>query len=62
MQLYFQGHFTGASMNPARTFAPAFFHQKYEHIWIYFGSQFAAAVLTPLAWKYLYTPGVKQLT
>ncbi len=45
--------FTGASMNPARSFAPAFLLQDYNHLWIYFvgpflGAFFAARVFRNL--------------
>jgi aquaporin NIP len=43
LEAYFAGPFTGASMNPARSFAPMFFSGDLKLFWIYVSSQFAAA-------------------
>jgi len=31
---HFQGPYTGCSMNPARTFAPAFWNDAWENHWV----------------------------
>jgi aquaporin Z len=41
----FAGPITGASMNPARSFAPALVSGKLESLWIYLTAPFIGAVL-----------------
>lgn len=38
--LYFQDPYSGGSMNPIRTFAPAFWNQSYPMHWVSFNSYF----------------------
>lgn len=42
------GKYTGASMNPARSLAPALWSGVWDHIWVYFFGPLAAAVVVPL--------------
>ena len=43
LEAYFLGPLTGASMNPARSFAPMFFSGDLSYFWIYATAQLAAA-------------------
>ena len=45
------GAFTGASMNPARTLAPAIFVGNYEGLWIYFIAPFLGTTLGALTYQ-----------
>lgn len=47
---YFGGPLTGASMNPARSLAPALFEGKTEQLWVYFIGPVIGACLA--AWLY----------
>lgn len=45
------GAYTGASMNPARSLAPAVFSGNVESLWIYVASPFAGAVMAALTYE-----------
>ncbi|KRG04673.1 aquaporin isoform X5 [Drosophila mojavensis] len=44
--------YTGASMNPARSLAPAVWNNSWEHHWIYWVAPLVASLITSLAYKY----------
>lgn len=48
-------HYTGTSVNPARSIAPAFFEggEALEHLWIFIIGPFAGGALAAFAWKVL---------
>lgn len=48
---YSQGPFTGASMNPARSFAPALWNGNFAHHWIYWIGPLTAAAITSVVYK-----------
>ncbi|KRF80380.1 aquaporin isoform X2 [Drosophila virilis] len=48
------GQFTGASMNPARSFAPAVWNNAWENHWVYWVSPLAAALVTSLVYKHVF--------
>ncbi|XP_062136886.1 aquaporin-like [Drosophila sulfurigaster albostrigata] len=50
------GPFTGASMNPARTFGPAVWNNFWEYHWIYWVSPMVSSALTAFLWKYAFKP------
>jgi len=41
----FESPYSGMSLNPARSTAPAVFARDYDHLWIYFVAPFGAALL-----------------
>jgi aquaporin Z len=45
----FAGPITGASMNPARSIAPAIFSGNYEHLWLYIAAPILGALLAIVA-------------
>ncbi|XP_068144014.1 aquaporin AQPcic-like [Drosophila tropicalis] len=45
------GPFTGASMNPARSFAPALWNTHFEYNWIYWLAPLSSAAVTAIAYK-----------
>lgn len=47
------GPVTGASMNPARSLAPALVSGTWEDLWIYTTAPFAGAALAAVVWKWL---------
>jgi MIP family channel proteins len=49
LEAMFAGNICGASMNPARSLAPALVSGHLEHIWIYLTAPFAGAALAVLA-------------
>jgi len=51
----FAGPICGASMNPARSFAPAIVSGHIEHLWIYITAPLLGACLAVFVWKYLNT-------
>ena len=59
LEAMFAGPVCGASMNPARSFAPAMVSGHYEHIWIYIVAPVAGAALAIPTWKYL-TANIKN--
>jgi len=53
LEAMFAGPICGASMNPARSMAPAFVSGHTEHLWIYIAAPVAGAVLAIPVWRYL---------
>ena len=49
---YFAGPFTGASMNPARSFGPAIVSNTMNVLWVYFLAPAAGAVLATLFYRF----------
>ena len=45
LEAIFAGPITGASMNPARSFAPAIISGHWESLWVYFTAPFLGAAL-----------------
>ncbi|KAH8253746.1 hypothetical protein KR032_006760, partial [Drosophila birchii] len=48
------GPFTGASMNPARSFAPALWNNHFEKNWIYWLAPLSSAAVTAYAYKIVF--------
>ncbi len=53
LEAMFAGPICGASMNPARSLAPALLSGHLEHIWIYLTAPFLGALLAVGAWRIL---------
>jgi len=53
LEAMFAGPICGASMNPARSLAPAVVSGHYEHLWIYLTATIAGAAFAIPLWKYL---------
>lgn len=51
LEAMFAGPITGASMNPARSIAPALFSGHTEHLWLYITAPILGALLAVLACK-----------
>ncbi|MEQ1744709.1 MAG: aquaporin [Saprospiraceae bacterium] len=51
MEALFAGPICGASMNPARSLAPAIVSGHFEHLWIYLTAPVAGAWLAALVWR-----------
>ncbi len=49
----FAGPICGASMNPARSFAPALVSNHLEHLWLYLIAPILGACSSVVLWKYL---------
>jgi len=59
LEAMFAGPVCGASMNPARSFAPAVVSGHTEHLWIYITATILGAVAAIPVWKYIATDGNK---
>ena len=53
LEAMFAGPISGASMNPARSLAPAMISGHTEHLWIYLTATIIGAVAAIPLWKYL---------
>jgi len=47
----FGGPISGASMNPARSFAPALVTGDFEHLWLYLIAPVCGSLLALIVWK-----------
>ncbi|XP_061393626.1 aquaporin-like [Musca vetustissima] len=54
------GPFTGASMNPARSFGPALWHNNFTKHWIYWVGPLPAAVVAAFSYKFIFKREVKE--
>lgn len=55
LEAMFAGPVTGASMNPARSIAPACFAMNFQHLWIYILAPILGSVLAVVSWKAIRT-------
>jgi aquaporin NIP len=53
LEALFAGPITGASMNPARSIAPAIVSGNISDLWIYIVAPILGAILASLTWKVL---------
>ena len=56
LEAIFAGPISGASMNPARSIAPAFVSGNITHVWIYIFAPLIGSVLAVFTFKILTTP------
>ena len=56
LEAMFAGPICGASMNPARSFAPAMVSGHLEHLWLYLVAPTVGAVAAVFTWRYLTRP------
>jgi len=55
------GPYTGCSMNPARSFAPALWNNQWSHHWIYWFGPIGGALITSFAYKAIFGISDKQV-
>ena len=60
LEAMFAGPICGASMNPARSLAPAIVSGHLEHLWIYLVATTMGAIVAIPIWKYLSTNSTNQ--
>ncbi|XP_060552215.1 lens fiber major intrinsic protein-like [Ruditapes philippinarum] len=48
--------FTGASMNPARSFCAAFISNSFDNLWVYWAGPILGGSIGALAYKYVFNP------
>ena len=53
LEAMFAGPICGASMNPARSIAPAIISENLQHLWLYIAAPIVGATLAVLTWKIL---------
>ena len=51
LEAMFAGPISGASMNPARSIAPALLSGHFEHLWVYIAAPILGALVAILAWR-----------
>lgn len=56
LEAMFAGPISGASMNPARSFGPAFASASYTDLWIYLAAPVLGAILATAVFRILYSP------
>jgi aquaporin NIP len=56
LEAMFAGPICGASMNPARSAAPAIVSANLEHLWVYLAGPFGGAFFASLIWKFVFNP------
>ncbi len=57
LEALFAGPISGASMNPARSLAPAVTSGQFEHLWVYLVAPLAGAVIAVPTCAYIQEPG-----
>ena len=53
LEAMFAGPISGASMNPARSLAPALVSNQTQHVWIYVTAPFVGALLAVITYQFL---------
>ncbi len=60
LEAMFAGPVSGASMNPARSLAPAMVSGQADHVWIYLTAPFLGAILAVGVWTFLTRQNTKN--
>lgn len=55
LEALFAGPITGASMNPARSIAPAIMQANLDHLWIYIAAPILGALLAIWVWRMMHS-------
>ncbi|MBS1600196.1 MAG: MIP family channel protein [Bacteroidetes bacterium] len=53
LEAMFAGPVCGASMNPARSIAPAIVSTRLDHLWLYIVAPISGAIASVVVWKYI---------
>ncbi len=61
LEAMFAGPISGASMNPARSFAPAVVAGNFAHLWIYLTAPIAGALAGVMIWRILRPTEINDL-
>lgn len=56
LEALFAGPISGASMNPARSLAPALISGNFQSLWIYLTAPFLGAGIAVMCWHFLKNP------
>jgi aquaporin rerated protein, invertebrate len=51
---WFQGPYSGGSMNPARSFGPALYNGNWQAHWVYWVAPLSAAFITAYSFKLIF--------
>jgi aquaporin NIP len=62
LEVLFCGPVTGASMNPARSLAPAVVGGTLDHLWLYLTAPPLGAVVAVIIWKVIHRPESTEVT
>lgn len=57
LEALFAGPISGASMNPARSFAPALVSMRFDHLWVYLAASILGACLSVFVCRCVQQPG-----
>jgi aquaporin Z len=62
LEAMFAGPICGASMNPARSLAPAIVSGHLEHVWLYLVAPVLGGILAIIAWRFLNSANEDQMS
>lgn len=60
LEAIFAGPICGASMNPARSIAPALVSGRFDDLWIYCAGPLGGALLGVLVWRVIHAPAASE--
>lgn len=62
MKIYLKGPYSGASINPARSLAPALFNLNFKNQWIYLVAPLSASLIASLLFKKVFSKNYSETT